>query len=346
MTSSISPATIQRLAYCRFLFNEGLGYCERPAPLSATAVLMFHDAVENFLGAAADFLRVNVNPRITFLEYWGQIKPVVELPGQAAMRRLNDARVSFKHHGTFPSEQTVRQAKETVTTFFADATPLVFGTDFDTIDMVDLVTLPEVAKLLREAHTHMNAGDILMALAGLDLAMAELLRSVRRLERSGRSPFAFDRALPVWNKFHLSTQERNERLSSPLMKVADQVEPIRRVVTSIQSALAVLSLGIDYPKYTKFLSLTPRVQNYYSGPPRFSYRTSDESRTAEEYAFCRMFVIESCLAATRAVDLLGVGNGGRWQEPLGERAWTGAYGAQPGATQVGEAEPDAPPSAV
>jgi hypothetical protein len=66
--SSISPATIQRLAYCRFLYTEGLGYCERPAPLSTAAVLMFHDAVENFLGTAVDFLSVNVNPRITFLE--------------------------------------------------------------------------------------------------------------------------------------------------------------------------------------------------------------------------------------------------------------------------------------
>ncbi|MFE7181014.1 hypothetical protein [Streptomyces erythrochromogenes] len=192
MAAKLTPIDIQRLAYSRYLYDEGVMYSLRPAPLSSTAVLSFHDAVENFLGLAAQFLGVEVSPKIQFIEYWGQLKPTV-LPVRGAMNTLNNVRVALKHHGVFPSSQTVEQSRANVLNFFTLATPVVFGIDFDAINMTGLVTQAETAQLLRDAQTHADVGDYVHAMAGLRLAMEALLRRYARPQDLNYidSPFAF-----------------------------------------------------------------------------------------------------------------------------------------------------------
>ncbi|WAZ20182.1 hypothetical protein STRCI_001281 [Streptomyces cinnabarinus] len=99
MTSSLTPSTVQQLALVKHAYQEGVDAGRLVHPLSSTAVLKFHDAVELFLGLAASHLGTNVNPKIDFLEYWGQIKSQsqVALPGKADMDKLNHARIGFKH---------------------------------------------------------------------------------------------------------------------------------------------------------------------------------------------------------------------------------------------------------
>jgi len=287
---------------------------------------MFHDAVENFLGISADYLSVNVNAKINFLEYWGQLKASVDLPSQAAMRRLNDARVSLKHHGSFPSEQTVQQAKEAVATFFAAATPMVFGVEFDTVDMVDLVTMPEVAQIIRDAQTHADVGEVATALAGLDYALQTMLSAVGRSEPWDPSPFGFAARLPTWMKPTISTRYARDGWVSPLASVFPQIDGLRKTVSAIQAAMVLVNIGIDYPKYVRFRSIAPRMDSYMTGSRRFVYTDKHESRTPEEYQFCKMFVIESALAASRANDLV-MSENNTWNPSLShnEKTWSGPY---------------------
>jgi hypothetical protein len=66
--------------------------------------------------------------------YWTQIaaQAQVQLPSRNAMGRMNNTRVNYKHHGSFPSATDLDQFRGDVTTFFTDAPQAVFGADFTT----------------------------------------------------------------------------------------------------------------------------------------------------------------------------------------------------------------------
>ncbi|MCX5996822.1 MAG: hypothetical protein NTV42_04220, partial [Chloroflexi bacterium] len=57
----------------------------------------------------------------------------------------------------------------------------------------------------------------------------------------------------------------------------------------------ILSLGIDYRRYTRFKLLTPQIDYFINGSHR-AYRFSKEKPTGKEDAqFCIDFVVESAI---------------------------------------------------
>jgi hypothetical protein len=166
----LTPQTVQRLAFARFLYEQGVAQCNQPEPLSATAVLSFQDAVEHLLLLSADHLRINLPSDMKFLQYWERLKPALpqgeSLPSKQAMDRLNRLRVALKHYGTIPSSAAIAQAKADVTTFFTDATSMIFGVGFAAVDMIDLVSREKTVAILRAAHERAEAGDVPDAMAG------------------------------------------------------------------------------------------------------------------------------------------------------------------------------------
>ncbi|MFD6186117.1 hypothetical protein [Streptomyces goshikiensis] len=299
MTSKLTPLDIQRLAYSRFLYDEGVAYALRPAPLSSTAVLSFHDAVENFLGLAAQFLGAEVSPGIQFKEYWGQLRPAVALPAKGAMNTLNNVRVSLKHHGVFPSSQTVEQSRASVLNFFTLATPMVFGIDFDSINMTGLVTQAETAQLVRDAQTHADIGDWVHAMAGLRLAMECLLEQYARPKELERveSPFSFGPRIDG----NLLRKHQNRETDPEVAKTV-------QVAVATQQAIQVISLGIDFASYIRFTWLTPTINGYMDGPFRYYPTAQEQAVTEQDYAWALNFVIESALQASRADEVLKLVN--------------------------------------
>lgn len=55
------------------------------------------------------------------------------------MERLNKVRVKLKHHGSIPGTQQVADARTDVDAFLAANTQAVFGMDYDTVTMADVV---------------------------------------------------------------------------------------------------------------------------------------------------------------------------------------------------------------
>lgn len=324
MARSLTPNDIKRLAFSRFLYQEGVKHSRLPAPLSSTALLSFHDAVENFLGLTAEFLGVEVDPKISFMQYWGEVKAKakIELPSRASMTKLNNARVSLKHHGHFPATETIEQSRVQVVNFFNAAAPVVFNIDFDTVDMVDLVTQPEVGQLLREAQTHADIGDYSAAMAGLKMAFAELLRHYGgrvSMNSAQSTPFAFGPRAPAFFK---------PRGHPELNDLAAQITYLRSVAQELREAMQMTSLGIDYPSYGRFAALVPLVPGYFNGEHRWFTTKDDDRMTAENYSSCRLFVIESTLQAARADEVLDLlrTQAEADRHPSGEyveRTWTG-----------------------
>jgi hypothetical protein len=293
MAPPLDQHTVQRLAYVRYLFREGVEQSKQPPPLRSRAITSFHDAVENFLGLVAQYLNVELKKNTEFLGYWEAIKPQHELPKKEQMKRLNDARVALKHNGTFPSSHQIEQARETVIDFLTTVTPKVFDVDIDSIDMVDLLTQPKTKQLLRDAQTHADVGDFMHASAGLGLAMEALMDHYAGRDAYARipSPFAFGESI-----YHFDRPKKHgigQSLEASLAKTMD-------IVSELQVALRVISLGIDLPNYLRFSARVPLVNGFLDGRKRYAVADSYQSITAEDYEWARHFVIESALRAARA----------------------------------------------
>ncbi|MFI6951554.1 hypothetical protein [Streptomyces sp. NPDC050422] len=323
MAKPLNALTVQRLAYVRYLYQEGIEQSRRPAPLSSSALLSFHDAVENFLGLAAEHLQIEVKPGITFVEYWGILKPAMELPGKTHMKRLNDARISLKHHGNFPSAPTIERAREAVIEFFASATPQIFSVGFDQIGMIDLVIQGETARLLREAHTHAGAGDYVQAAAGLYLAFEELLTLYAENSEAGgwrQVPFAFGPTLA----YH----DRVRNVDIGFGTIEGGINKLMDMAQESPKALRMISLGIDYSNYARFAAMVPRVDRYMAGLPRYVVPATLAGLSEAGYSWARGFVIESALRAANADGIRDLLDNQKkdWNPstPWPERSWEGA----------------------
>jgi hypothetical protein len=256
VSQGLNAQLVKRLAFVRFMYSKGLEEAGRPQPLATAALLSFHDAVEMFLGLAADHLGVNLTANVNFEGcYFTEIKQGanVDLPGKHPMRRMNRSRVNLKHHGLFPSPTDLEQFKGDVTTFLTDATKLVFKVDFLGLDMIDLVTQPDALSLLRRAETQAGQGDYHEALALLSEAFEYLLRDYadRKRAAGGRSPYT------LWP--HDSRTMLGQNHDPGLAKRLDAVEA---GLDRFQRAFRVLAMGVDYQRFARFELLVPWVLDF------------------------------------------------------------------------------------
>ncbi|MFF4867588.1 hypothetical protein [Streptomyces sp. NPDC000961] len=342
MSDPLSPETIKRLAFVRFLHEQGIFQSQQPEPLSATAILSFQDAVEHFLLIAADHLKVNLPSSMQFLQYWERLKPALpagqDLPSKQALDRVNKIRVALKHYGTIPSTQAIFQAKADVSTFFTDATKLIFSVDFTSLDMIDLVARQQTVDILRYSQTCMNKGDLHQAMAGLSIAFTELIDHYTGANQSSpyRPPFRFGGRLHDYRDQRYSIgRDRDSQKAGlrDLLKfvgdISKQMAELTKTSKSMQRAMQMTALGIDYRRYAQFEMRTPRVRRFFNGGAEFSIE-GFMKLTEKDYDFGRAFVIESALQMAKADELMRLHQDHdtaiRSQEPWGEsdvRQWEG-----------------------
>lgn len=301
---TLDPVTAQRLAFVRFLYEQGVGQADQPEPLSATAVLSFHDAVESFLLLSAEYMKINLPTNINFAQYWERLQPGLpgqaQLPSKNAMDRMNKLRVALKHYGTIPSRTAVEQTRGDVTTFFTDATLLVFGLAFARVDLIDMVARKETVQALRNAQTHADVGDYVAGLAGLVIAFNEMLDHY-----SGRHHFGSRSALGFGHTLH--SFKRSARPSSSfdldrktLRDVTRHVEALTGVTANLQRAMRMIALGVDYRRYAEFEVLAPQIWDHGNGEFVYIVTKAQESLTDEDYRTGKRFVIESALQLAKA----------------------------------------------
>ncbi len=311
-TNPLTPQTVQRLAFIRYLHEMGVAQSAQPEPLSATAILCFQDAVEHFLLLSADHLKVNLPSGMQFLQYWEKLQPALpsghQLPSKQPLDRVNKMRVALKHYGTIPSFTAIAQAKADVSTFFTDATQLIFGVDFAAVDMIDLVDRPQTVQVLRHAQTRADAGDFPEAMAGLMIAFTELIDHYTEVRHPGQGPFQFGRTVKDYRNEKQTLPDTGIRqkdrstgaLSRGLGKSMQQLEALTTATQEIQRAMRMISLGIDYARYAQFEVLAPRLQQEWTGAPKFIVTAGHATLTLDDYRFGRLFVIEAALQAAKA----------------------------------------------
>lgn len=290
---------LQRLAFIRYGYTLAIDQSQLPEPMSAYSLLGLHDAVELFLQLATEHLNVDKkNP--AFMEYWDIIDPKLapdRLGQKAAMRRINNARVALKHHGNLPSQSQIEQFRAIVTAFFDESTTQIFDLHFSEISMIDLVPYEAPRMSLREAEMALSRGQNEAAMSSIAIAFDQLMHEINQgyFDRYFRSPFNFGEDFRFESAFFrrsggIIEDARREKFEDKLVKA----------VESMQSAVQILSLGLDYRRYAKFSLLTPVAFRMLGG----SYEVQvvqglvgsiDWPPTTEACRFCLDFVIESAV---------------------------------------------------
>lgn len=78
-------------------------------------------------------------------------------------------------------------------------------------------------------------------------------------------------------------------------RLAEFIDKVKKSIESLQQAVKILSLGIDYRRYVKFRLLTPHISRTLDGTYHI-HRVQWGSKgkpTIEDVQFCIDFVIES-----------------------------------------------------
>lgn len=213
------------------------------------------------------------------------------------MRRLNNARVGLKHHGTFASSSVIEEFSVATERFFIDNTSRVFGIEFAAVSLIEAVSYAAVQAHLHSAQDALEAGDMQKALDESAIGFARLLDDYEQTKRGrfGRSPFFFGKDMRFLNSF-FSRLGRSESLNSPDRKLAEFVDKVTESVEAMQEAMKLVSLGLDYRRYARFQLLTPHVHRTMGSEKYMIGHTSGTySPTADDGQFCIDFVIESAL---------------------------------------------------
>ncbi len=281
---------LQRLAFIRYLYNLAVEQSRRPQQLAAASILTFHDSVELFLLLACEHLDVKKKAQ-GFMDYWDIFAD--RLPGdgltqKGSMRRFNKARGGLKHQGISPSMLDIESFRASVTNFFEENTLAVFKVVFDAISMVDLVQYDKARVRLQKAQSLLEKGESENALGEIAFAFAHLFDDywLKRWDELGHSPFFLGKRTYLDKSFSMGTEGYPSRLEEFRDAVVDSVD-------AIQNVLKVISVGIDYRRYAKFLLLTPEVFSQGWG----GYGSVKQKRlpTTEECRFCLDFVVESAI---------------------------------------------------
>jgi len=309
---SLEKTTMERLAFIKYLYNLAVEQSQKPEPLCSASLLTFHDSIEMFLYLTAEYLDVGIDEldkksnRVTFMDYWeiitkSKIKLNIELTQKESMRRLNGARNNFKHQGMIFSKLDIEAYRASATNFFSENTPLVFDIEFAVLSLIDLIQFDNARNTLKEAQRLLNENKIEDALCKISEAFDQLISDYESTKRRifGKDLFPFGRSSTflrgsdILIKGNLKTTD----ILFNQQKFQNFVDSVSESMTLIQQALKLISLGIDYRKYTKFCLYMPITKKSISGK-YYHYSRNWGSRSipnAQDAQFCIDFVIESAI---------------------------------------------------
>lgn len=280
---------IKRLAVVKHLYQQGLALSYESEPTNGLCLLPFHDSIEMFMKICADVKSVKIDRSTMFMDYFSKIP---DLLCSSQMQNLNNKRVALKHHGEIPSSLDIQMARTNTTEFFQLNTPVFFGIDFSEISLTSLIKYSSVAEWLNKANDAHNKGEFVESICLSHVAFQELLLSHEE-DKSYfyESPFS---AVKECKHFFRDTKIDNQ--------LDENIKKIKKDLLSIDDALTIIGLGIDYKQYTKFKLLSPYINVWpEKGGRKFDWHPKGNVlANSRNSSFCYDFVISCALNLQRS----------------------------------------------
>ncbi len=293
-TSPVPPVTpheVERLAFVRYLLELGNAQAGQPDPLSAVAVLMWHDALDLFMQVAATHTGANAKGKESLLQYFEPINQALEpaqLPHRASIGQLSAARDTFKHHGLAPRSSDMKGFERTVNNFFVNATPLVFGIPIEQASLIGFVRSEAAREELKVAGQALESEDLHGGLTSCAKAFQHVID-----DYEARVQKRFSKSTFVGGSFHVTAAQRR------LARIRHVGNPeYREPDYDLRAGLNALSLGLDHRSYIRFRLLTPdRVSSQVTGRrvDKWFFPSKAPPPSEADVQFCIDFVVESAL---------------------------------------------------
>lgn len=287
-----------RLSLIKYIYENGLNEFLKPEPLCVSSLLMFHDAIELFMQLILEHYNIkNKNPN--FIEYWELIENSecnFKLSQRESMKRLNNARVALKHHGTIPSKLDLNFFQGITTSFFNENCESAFNVLFSSISMIDLIDDLEVRANLKEAKQCFDSNENLKAAEMVTIAFEKMIDKYEqnKLVRPYRSIFQIGDSMSFISGF--SMRNRANRSMPIDDKIYDFVDTVKKELTEIKNTIKIIGFGIDFRKYSKFKHITPSYFKLQNNQFEFQHRKNAENDYLnDDIEFCINFCIESYL---------------------------------------------------
>jgi hypothetical protein len=154
---------IRRVSLARHLYQLGSASLASKNDLHLfAAVNLLQDAVEAFLIAIGDHVKVEIDQNTKFDKYFILINEKIapkELPFKNRLLRLNRIRVDSKHYGIQPARDECERVFISVREFFDEVSNSILGCNFSTVSAIDLIEAGEIKTLLLEAKVAREAED-------------------------------------------------------------------------------------------------------------------------------------------------------------------------------------------
>lgn len=283
---------IRGLAFVKHLCTLGEHQSRQPGLRGATALLTFHDAVEMLLVLGLQHRDAHEGDKhYNFAQYWPLLEGKgVHVTQKSAMQRLNKARVSLKHHALLPSPEAVQEFRVLTREFLIENTPIVFGDEWSFENLALSALVEPVA-----ARRHLEAAEGLMAAGDGKAAMEQIACAFHVIssggEQFGRRPFPID-----FDKSNRGYEPVTAPVKQLARDVTAAVRGIHDSIGELQKTLRVLSLGLDFSRWQRFVALAPRIiQRQDERLTVVWARPLGRPRTVDECRECYDFVIDSAV---------------------------------------------------
>lgn len=280
---------IKRLAIVKHLYQQGLALSYESEPTNGLCLLPFHDSIEMFMRICADVKGLKVDRNTMFMDYFSKLP---DLLCSSQMQNLNNKRVALKHHGEIPSSLDIDIARANTTEFFQLNTPVYFDIEFSEISQTSLIKYSSVAEWLNKANDAHNKGAFVESICLSHVAFQELLLSHDE-DKSYfyESPFS---AVKECKHFFRDTKIDYQ--------LDENIKKIKKDLLSIDDALTIIGLGIDYKQYTKFKILSPYINVWpEKGGRKFDWHPKENVlANSRNSSFCYDFVISCALNLQRS----------------------------------------------
>jgi hypothetical protein len=277
-------AILRRLMFAKYLLRMATEQARKPEPVSALAVLLLHDATELTLALSAEHHNVG-SKKTEFMQYFAMLDDAIspaKIAHRESMRRLNDARVGLKHHGTMPSRTEVIAFDAAVADFMRDNLTSLLEVSLEDVSLADLVMSTKARECLKRADSAFRDQNGQAAAEGISEAFARLLADYGVKDRPDSSV-----RREIASLAH-SLDRNGEVGVSALARLAESVERLHEEV-------ALMRQGIDTRKLTAFRALTPNTSIAMAGNARFQYSGGRTPPTLDELQFCYDFVVDAAL---------------------------------------------------
>lgn len=276
---------LRRLSFIKYLFLIGIEQANKPEPLSNTAILSFHDSIELFLKLACEHHAIS-KTNDTFMDYLTALGKILPLTQTGAMDRFNKARVAIKHHGTMISKIDIDAFKSVCLNFYIENTATIFNVNFDSISLINLITYKTTKQHLENSEKEINFLNYEKAIEEITVAFWSSIEEyeANKTKFYGHSPFFFGRDMTFLSSFVMDVEDK---------KLNEFIDKVKESITSMQTAIKILSLGFDYRKFTKFKLITPIYVRTFGGHTLQQMRSPQYK--PEDVRWCFDYVIECCL---------------------------------------------------